>query len=182
MSAAANKAIEMVLGHEGGYVNDPNDSGGETNWGITVAVARAYGYSGPMRQMTREQAKTIYLAKFWHSQRLDQIAELSFAVAFEIFDTGVNQGETVGAKYFQRALNVLNKGGSMYPDTSVDGRIGPVTVAAFKEYVRQRGTDGVTVMLRALNSLQGAFYITLAEARAKDEAFVFGWLRNRVAI
>lgn len=182
MSAAATKAIEKVLGHEGGYVNDPRDSGGETHWGITIGVARAYGYGGPMRAMTREQAKAIYLAKFWHSQRLDQIADISFDVAFEIFDTGVNQGEAAGAKFFQRALNVLNKGGSMYPDTAVDGRIGPMTIAAFKEFVRQRGPKGITVMLRAQNSLQGAFYITLAEARAKDEAFVYGWLDNRVSI
>lgn len=182
MSTSANTAIEKVLGHEGGYVNDPKDSGGETNWGITIAVARAYGFTGPMRAMTREQAKAIYLAKFWHSQRLDQIADISFAVAFEIFDTGVNQGEAAGAKYFQRALNVLNKNGSMYPDTEVDGRIGAMTVAAFKEYARQRGTEGSTVMLRALNALQGAFYIALAEQRAKDEAFVYGWLNNRVSI
>jgi lysozyme family protein len=177
----ADRAIEKVLAHEGGYVNDPKDSGGETNWGITIAVARAYGYAGPMRAMTREQAKAIYLARYWHSQRLDQVAAVSYDVAFEIFDTGVNQGETTGARYFQRALNVLNRGGELYPDLQVDGRLGAVTVAAFKEYMRRRGPAGASVMLKALNCLQGAFYITLAEARAKDEAFVFGWLSNRVS-
>lgn len=182
MNPNANKAIELVLGHEGGYVNDPKDSGGETNWGITVAVARAYGYVGPMKAMTREQAKAVYLSKFWHSQRLDQIADIDFNVAFEIFDTGVNQGEGAGAKYFQRALNALNKNGTMYPDTEVDGRIGAMTVAAFKEYAYQRKAEGITVLLRAMNALQGAFYIGLAEQRAKDEAFVYGWLKNRVSI
>lgn len=181
MSTHAQDAIEKVLGDEGGYVNDPRDSGGETNWGITVAVARAYGYTGPMRTMTRDQAKAIYLQKYWHSQRLDQIADLAPSVAFEIFDTGVNQGETVGAKYFQRALNVLNKNGAMYSDVSADGRIGPMTVAAFKEYMQQRGSKGAVVMLRALNALQGEFYISLAEQRPKDEAFVYGWLLNRVS-
>lgn len=178
----ADKAIEAVLGHEGGYVNDVADSGGETNWGITIGVARAYGYMAPMRAMTREQAKAIYLAKFWHSQRLDQVAALSYPVAFEIFDTGVNQGEVTGAKYFQRALNALNQESALYPDTSVDGRIGAVTVAAFAEYMKRRGAAGEKVMLRALNCLQGAFYIGLAEQRSKDERFVFGWISNRVAI
>jgi lysozyme family protein len=178
----ADDAIERVLGHEGGYSNNPADSGGETNWGITVAVARAYGFTAAMSTMTREQAKPIYLAKFWHSQRLDQVAAIAFDVAFEIFDTGVNQGETVGAMYFQRALNVLNKGGTLYPDLSADGRLGAVSIAAFKEYVSRRGAAGVKVMMKALNCLQGAFYIELAEKRPKDETFIYGWLDNRVGI
>ena len=60
-----NKAFDRVIGHEGGYVNHPSDPGGETNWGVTRNTARAYGYNGDMRAMTREQAKPIYKTGFW---------------------------------------------------------------------------------------------------------------------
>jgi lysozyme family protein len=181
MSAAFDHSIKEVLAAEGGYVNDPRDSGGETNFGITVAVARAFGFTGPMRDMTRDQAKAIYKARFWDALRLDDISALSEAIAIELFDTAVNQGTGRAGEYLQRALNVLNNGGQMYRDIPVDGRVGPMTVACLREYLGNRGVRGELVLCRALNSLQGAFYITLAEQRAKDEAFVFGWLLNRVA-
>lgn len=175
-----DSCIDKVLGVEGGYVNDPNDSGGETNWGITVAVARAFGYTGSMRMMTREQAKTIYRQRYWDSLKLDDVYALSQDIAHELFDTSVNLGVDAAGRFLQRALNVLNRGAAMYPDVTVDGRVGPMTIAALREYLRQRGKTGEVVMMRALNSLQGSFYIELAERRAKDEAFVFGWLSNRV--
>lgn len=176
------RAMDATFQHEGGYVNNPNDLGGETNWGITVAVARAYGYTGPMREMTREQAKKIYAQKYWHSQRLDQIASISFEVAAEIYDTGVNMGETWGATFLQRALNVFNLQSKKYPDMTVDGRIGPMTIEAFKAFHQYRGEAGVRVLLKTLNSLQGARYVELAEARAKNEEFVYGWMANRVGL
>lgn len=175
------KCIETVLAHEGGYVNDPRDSGGETNWGVTFAVAQAFGYTGEMRAMTRDQAKQIYKARFWDALLLDDIAALSDDIAAELFDTAVNQGTGRAGEYLQRALNVLNNGGTMYRDIAVDGRVGRITVACLREYLGNRGARGEMVMLRALNSMQGAFYIELAERRAKDEAFVFGWMLNRVA-
>jgi lysozyme family protein len=179
--SAFNLFIGKVLGHEGGYANDPRDSGGETNWGITVAVARAFGFTGTMVSMTRDQAATIYKARFWDALRLDDIGSLSEAIAGELFDTGVNQGVQRAGEYLQRALNVLNNGGAQYQDITVDGRVGPVTVACLREFLGRRGKQGEVVMLRALNCLQGAFYINLAETRPKDEAFVYGWLSNRVA-
>lgn len=181
MNSAA-QAVESVLGHEGGYANDPADSGGETNWGITARVARAYGYTGRMVDMTREQAKGIYLARFWHTQRLDEVAAVSYPIALEVFDTGVNLGETAGATILQRVLNVFNQGATWYPDTTVDGRIGPMTIAALSEYARRRGEPGLKVLLMAMNCLQGAFYVGLAEKREKDERFVYGWLANRVRV
>ena len=181
MNTTFDKCIKDVLATEGGYVNDPRDSGGETNFGITVAVARAFGYAAPMRDMTREQAKQIYKARFWDALRLDDVAALSESIAVELFDTSVNQGTQRSGEYLQRALNVLNNGGQLYADITVDGRIGAMTVACLREYLGRRGPRGELVLFRALNALQGAFYIDLAERRAKDEAFVFGWLLNRVA-
>jgi lysozyme family protein len=182
MNATVDRYIEAIVQVEGGYANDPNDSGGETNWGVTVAVARAFGYAGHMRDMTKAQACAIYKSRYWDPLRLDDIVLLDPLLTAELLDTGVNMGVDRAGAFLQRALNALNKQGTLYPDVTVDGRVGPMTVAALREYLQRRvGQDGVTVLLRALNSLQGAYYIELAERRQKDEDFVFGWLRNRVS-
>lgn len=180
MTTLFDKCVDEVIGIEGAYSNNPNDSGGETMWGITIAVARAHGYQGSMRSMSKDIAKMIYRDRFWDSQMLDQISVVSERIAYEMFDTGINQGVAAAGKYLQRALNVLNQQGSFYPDIQVDGRIGPMTVASLKEYFKRRPDQGVVVLLRALNCLQGEFYIGLAEARAKDEDFIYGWLLRRV--
>ena len=65
------KIIDEILRTEGGYVFDPDDSGGETNFGITKDVARAYGYTGCMRDLTRDQAFDIYVARYWDAVRGD---------------------------------------------------------------------------------------------------------------
>jgi lysozyme family protein len=174
------KMIDVTLQLEGGYVNDPRDSGGETIWGITLTVARAFGYRGMMSNMTRDEAKEIYYRRYWLPLYLPNIAQLSMPIAEELFDTAVNQGQTTAGKYLQRSLNVLNLNGAMYRDTTVDGQIGPMTFAALREYLNRRKQAGELVLLRMLNSLQGAAYVELAERRAKDEAFVFGWFANRV--
>ena len=175
-------AFDQVLGKEAGFSDDPRDSGGQTKYGITEAVARAFGYAGPMNLLGLDQAKAIYRSRYWDALQLDQVASAAPAVAGELFDTAVNQGTDQAATFLQRALNVLNKEGSWYPDVKTDGRIGPMTIAALREYMRRRGAEGQVVLLRALNALQGAFYVELAERRAKDEAFVYGWLLNRVEI
>jgi lysozyme family protein len=177
-----NVAFEAVLGKEAGFSDDPRDSGGRTKRGITEAVARAFGYAGPMNLLGFDQAKAIYRSRYWDALQLDQVASAAPAVAGELFDTAVNQGTDQAATFLQRTLNVLNKEGSWYPDVKADGRIGSMTIAALREYVRRRGAEGQVVLLRALNALQGAFYVELAERRAKDEAFVYGWLLNRVEI
>lgn len=175
--------VNKVIKIEGGYANDPNDSGGETNWGITVAVARAFGYTGPMRDMTRQQASEIYKARFWDSMRLDDVAAISPQIALELFDSGVNVGTGRAAQWFQTSLNAFNQEGTWYRDIAVDGRIGPMTLAAFREYMTRRARmQGERVMLRALNALQGHFYVDLSQRRQKDESFVYGWILNRVEI
>ena len=175
--------VNKVIKIEGGYVNDPKDSGGETNWGITIAVARAFGYTGPMRDMTRQQASEIYKARFWDSMRLDDVAAISPQIALELFDSGVNVGTQRAGEWFQTCLNAFNQEGAWYRDIAVDGRIGPMTLSAFREYMTRRARmQGERVMLRALNALQGGFYIDLSQRRQKDERFVYGWILNRVEI
>lgn len=174
--------IAGILKAEGGYSNDPRDTGGETNWGITIATARANGYSGSMRDMPRDAAVEIYRKRYVVGPGFDKVALLSPAIAAELVDTGVNMGPKVAGAFLQRALNALNNQGRDYHDMIVDGQAGPGTRAALDAYLRKRGKLGETVMLRALNALQGERYIALAEGRATNEAFTFGWLANRVAL
>jgi lysozyme family protein len=171
--------INEIIRAEGGYVNDPSDSGGETNFGITEGVARAFGYTGDMRDMPRATAFDIYAARYWDAVRGDELAELSAAVTFEVVDTGVNMGQARAVTFLQRALNVLNVGGRLYPDLTVDGLSGPMTIAALRQYLDARDEG---VLLKALNCLQGAAYIELAERREKDERFVYGWMQQRVKL
>lgn len=173
------RIINEIIRVEGGYANDPADSGGETNFGIAEAVARANGYAGPMRDMPRKVAFGIYSAKYWDAVQGDRLVELSEKVAEEVVDTGVNMGTARAGKFLQRALNVLNREAKLYADLTVDGDIGPATLRALSDYLATRGDDA---LVKALNCLQGAFYIELAERREKDERFVYGWLKNRVTL
>lgn len=173
--------INDLIRREGGYTNHPADRGGPTCWGITEQVARAYGYIGEIEAMPQSVARTIYLDKYWTAPRFDQVAEICPAVAEELLDTGVNMGQGTAATFLQRALNVLNREGRLYPDIAVDGGIGKMTLAALNAYLKARGKDGETVILRALNAQQGARYIELAEKRPNQEEFVHGWFLNRVA-
>jgi len=172
--------VETLIGREGGYVNNPDDRGGETIWGITAAVAREWGYRGSMRDMPRETAKAIYRSRYWTAPRFDKVAELNPLIAEELLDTGVNMGPAVAVTFLQRALNVLNRKGADYADIAVDGRIGPATLGALAAYLRKRGAAGESVMMKALNGLQAARYIELCEKREANETFGFGWLAQRV--
>lgn len=166
---------------EGGYVNDPRDAGGETNFGITKTTALANGFTGPMRDMTQAQALAIYRSQYFTKPGFGLVFDVLPSVAAELFDTGVNMGPDFAAKSFQRSLNALNNQEASYPDITVDGRIGNATITSLKLLVAKRGhEDAETVLLKALNCLQGARYIELAEGRKANEAFLFGWLMNRV--
>lgn len=174
--------INAIIEIEGGYVDDPLDSGGKTNWGITEHVARANGYQGHMRDMPRELAFSIYSSQYWDSIRLTDIEELSPLIAGELADTGVNQGTGRAAEFLQRSLNVLNDRQNHYADLIVDKSIGNKTLSALRAYLKRRGKRGEVVLFNMLNCLQGAFYVTLAERREKDERFMFGWFDHRVGL
>ena len=183
MNEAANVdgLIEALLDREGGYVANPADKGGPTCFGITEAVARAHGYAGSMRLMPREQAAAIYRRLYWLRPHLDEIAARSARIAAELFDTGANMGPAVAITFLQRVLTALNRNGKDYPDLTPDGRVGPATLAALDSFLAIRGkTSGEIVLLRALEALQGERYLRLAERRPASEAFLYGWLANRI--
>ena len=173
--------IEGLLEREGGYVNHPADKGGPTCFGITEAVARAHGYAGSMKQLPRPDAMQIDRRLYWLRPRFDDVAKRSARLAAELFDTGANMGPAVATTFLQRALTALNRNGGDYPDLVPDGRIGEQTLAALDAFLGQRGrAGGETVLLRALEALQGERYLRLAERRPANEAFLYGWLANRI--
>jgi len=174
------RIIEGVLDREKGYVNNPKDAGGETMWGITVETARRNGYTGPMRDLSRDQAAKIYLHEYVIAPGFMRIAAISMPIAEELVDSGVNCGTSRPGPWLQRTLNLLNREAKLFPDLVVDGVLGPATQAALMYTLRHRGADGEKVLLRCLNSLQGAYYMEITERRAANEEFFFGWILNRV--
>ena len=176
-----DRMIDELIEREGGFVSHPADKGGPTCFGITEAVARANGYAGPMRLLPREEAAEIYKRLYWLRPRFDEVAARSPRLAAELFDTGVSMGPAVAATFLQRALTALNRGGKDYPDLVPDGRIGPMTLFALDAFLETRGKEsGAIVLLRALEALQGERYLRLAERRPANEAFLYGWLANRI--
>lgn len=110
-----DRAFRELVGNEGGYSNHPDDPGGETNWGITVAIARENGYVGAMKDMDQTVAKTIYARKYW----LSAFDSLPYPVAFQVFDGAVNSGIGQAVRWLQRAVGVAD-----------DGKLGPITLNA----------------------------------------------------
>ncbi|WP_341209867.1 glycosyl hydrolase 108 family protein [uncultured Sphingomonas sp.] len=172
--------IDAVIDREGGYVNNPADRGGATRFGITEAVARANGYTGDMRHFTRSAATAIYRQRYWTAPGFNRIAAHAPRLAAEMFDTAVNMGPAVATTFLQRALTALNRGGCDYPDLACDGRIGAQTLGALTRFLATRGPTAETVLIRAVEALQGERYLSLAEHRPANEAFLYGWLVNRV--
>ncbi|PZQ58523.1 MAG: hypothetical protein DI544_14030 [Sphingomonas taxi] len=172
--------IDAVIDREGGYVHHPADRGGATRYGITEAVARANGYAGDMRHFARPAAVAIYRRLYWTRPGFDRVAKQAPRLAAELFDTGVNMGPAVAAGFLQRALNALNRGASDYPDVLLDGRIGAQTLAALASFLATRGAAGETVLVKAVEAMQGERYLTLAERRPANEAFLYGWLAQRI--
>jgi lysozyme family protein len=116
----ADMAIRKILEHEGGYVNHPDDPGGATNKGITIATFRRYikrdGTIADLKALTTQQAVDVYKAQYWDAVSAD---ELPSGVDYTVADFAVNSGPSRAAKYLQAALGVTQ-----------DGAIGPKTIEA----------------------------------------------------
>lgn len=110
------RALELLLGHEGGFVDHPRDPGGATNFGITQRVARAHGYTGHMRNLPKSKAIEIYRKDYWDAIRADALPD---DIRFHVFDAAVNSGPVQAIKWLQRAGGVAE-----------DGIVGPKTIAA----------------------------------------------------
>lgn len=175
-----DRMIEDVIAVEGDYSNHPADRGGPTRWGITEAVARSHGYAGSMQQFPYDEAVAIYRRTYWLRPGFDKIALHAPSLAAELFDTGINMGAAIATGFLQRALNALNRNGQDFADIKVDRKIGPQTIGALQQFLKKRGANGERVILKAIEALQGERYISLAESRPANEAFLYGWLAHRI--
>lgn len=114
-----NTAFDLVIGHEGGYANDPADPGGETKFGISKRQ-----YPGEdIANLTLERARSLYRRDYWDKLCADA---LPAGLGYYLFDTAVNCGVGFAAESLQRAAGVLP-----------DGSIGPRTLAAAKPLAPQ---------------------------------------------
>ena len=173
--------IDGIIRREGGFVDHPDDPGGATCWGITERVARRNGYQGAMRDMPKAFARQVYVRQYIEAPRFDDVYDIAPLLAEEMIDTGVNCGIGVPGKFLQQALNAFNQQATVYRDIAVDGIIGQNTLAMLEAYLEYRAReDGERVMLKALDCLQGARYLELAERNQRFESFVFGWMAHRI--
>ena len=171
--------IDAIIVREGGYVDHPNDRGGPTNHGITEAVARSYGYTGSMRDLPIFLAHRILMERYYIKPHFDQVALRSEPLADEMTDTGVNMGVMWPGLFLQQSLNAFNLRATLYPDLKEDGDVAGKTLAALDLFIKHRGTVGVAVLIKAMNCLQGARYVSLSQSRPANEDFVYGWIRER---
>lgn len=176
-----DKAIKTVLKHEGGFVDDPADPGGATNFGVSIRYLKQRGdldgdgiLDGDLdkdgdidyhdiKNMTQQQAEHIYRTGFWDKHDLDQIKE--YIIAERVFDMVVNMGPRQTGKIVQRACNYFGKG------LVVDGIMGPKTFAAVNSLNEDK-------LIREIRFNHAKFYLDLIEQRPTLAKFKNGWLRR----
>lgn len=178
-AADVSAILENVIGREGNYSNNPDDSGGETMWGITVKTARAFGYNGDMKSMTKGAAIQIYSSRYWLQPRINEVYQLDAPIGIRLLDIAVNAGPPRAGAFLQRALNVLGSNGKYYDHLDVDGSIGDITLYDMDQFFLARGSEARVVLLHMITAQQSVFYIECAERKAQNESFEWGWQKNR---
>ena len=162
-----DKAFQDVIGFEGGYVNNPNDKGGETKYGISK---RSYP-NVDIKNLTLDGAKEIYYKDFWNTIRLELSLIDDEKIAIELFDTAVNMGVGVASKFLQEALNLMNRNQKEWNDLIVDGYCGFETLKAYKKARKD-------ILLKVLNGLQFCRYKSIVEKNPTQEVFFNGWMKR----
>ena len=150
--------IEQVLEHEGGYVNDPKDLGGETKYGIT----KRFYPDIDIKNLTIEQAKDIYKKDYWDKNKVESLPQNLWHI---YFDMCVNMGKRTAVKVLQRAA--VNRGN----DIEVDGGLGPMTIGALKG-----------VELDRVRAFRVKYYVDLITAKPEQEKFFLGWFRRATEV
>ena len=150
--------IEKVLGHEGGYVNDPKDLGGETKYGIT----KRFYPDVDIKNLTIEQATEIYKKDYWDKNKVESLPQNLWHI---YFDMCVNMGKRTAVKVLQRAA--VNRGRNI----EVDGGLGPATIGALKG-----------VELDRVRAYRVKFYVDLITAKPEQEKFFLGWFRRATEV
>ena len=149
--------LEMILHHEGGYVNHPKDPGGETNLGVTKRVYEEWGGEKDMADLLVEDVAPIYQKNYWDRCKCD---DLPSGLDLCVFDFAVNAGPSRSAKFLQRLIG-----------TTVDGGIGPNTLKAVDNYVEEVGLESA---IEDYQSARQEYY----EALDTFDTFGRGWTRR----
>lgn len=172
--------------HEGGWNNDPTDKGGETFKGISRKFWPAWNgwpiidsmgtpnnfYEDIAKNMQLEQlVREFYIDNFWNKINGDRIVDQD--IANEVYDTSVNMGYVVAVIFLQRSLNLLNNNGKLYKNITVDGVVGPETLAILNTHRAPKA------VLKCLNGFQFERYKDIAENSQEQEKYFLGWL-NRI--
>ena len=169
MSHKFNVAVRRTLAHEGGWVNDPADPGGATNWGISLRwYKKAVDSSATpddIKNMPKERAHRLYQEHFW---RKDYDIIHDEDVAAYVFDMAVNQGHDAAHKILQKAL------ASVGPAVAEDGAIGPVTLGATNK-------ANPEALLASLKATRRGWYENLAQRRPTMKKFLNGWIRRALS-
>lgn len=198
VGAAVVAILAGIFALEGGYVNDPVDPGGETNHGITIAVARKHGYTGRMRdlprwcpdalnqmiadaeakhpvRMVKPCADTILFMDYIYKPKGLDLILIDPAVAKEVADTTTNMGPNRPAQFFQRAVNnVCNT------TLTVDGKIGPASLAAWAQCRNFLGGASCVSMLDDLDRQQRTEYERLIRNNPSLSKYRKGWIAHRI--
>lgn len=175
MSTPFERALARLLPIEGGYANDPDDNGGETMYGITEAVARAFGYTGPMKDIPMETVRIIYRTIYWKPLCLNMVSACDEELACDLFDTQVNCVPGVAATFLQTALNALNRAGKSWPNIEVDGKMGPATLSALSSVP----ASDLKFLRKLYDAQRVTHYLKITQRNESQEKFIRSWL-NRV--
>lgn len=181
MSKAFEISFLKTMYHEGrGLSNHKDDAGGETYSGIArnrhptwagwqwIDQAKESGTKADADALS-QSTKAFYWREFWEPIHGDALPQ---AVAEEMFDTAVNTGVGRAVKFLQSALNLLNRNGTLYMDLTVDGGVGPATLAA----VEALPEKDVPVLVKILNIFQANHYIDIIRRKPTQSVFARGWL------
>jgi lysozyme family protein len=168
-------AIKKVLQHEGGYVNNPADRGGPTNWGVTQKTFNQYmsSVTGKPYQSTIDEIKkmpignaiTIYKSLYWDKMSGDKIRK--YAVAAAIFDQAINRGTVAAVKQAQRVL----KNNFNYPSIAEDGVMGAATITALN-------TIDEAKFLNSYLQESILAYNKIVQNNPSQSVFLNGWLKR----
>lgn len=165
-----NKAFNNSLAHEGGFVNDPDDAGGATKYGITLKTYREKHPEATVetiKNLTVKDAEDFYFNEFWLRYGYDRISVSDLAV--KVFDAAINTGTRQAHLCLQRALNCVGF------KLDEDGQIGEQTLNALNH---GGCPEWQYAILCAYRSELAGFYRLLAETKPKNKKFLTGWLRR----
>jgi lysozyme family protein len=149
-----NRCVQVILRNEGGYVNHPNDPGGETNMGI----AKKFYPNLDIKNLTKNQAIEIYFRDYWSKMNLIGIYDENLVL--HIFDMGVNAGIKTAIKMIQRII-----------EAEADGWIGTETTGL----VNNSDAD----LVELYKQERKKYYFSLARRKPDLQVFLAGWL-NRI--